>query len=340
MNPRLPTFAAALCAVWCLPALAQDASKTPTFTADVQMVHLLVTVRTPEGRPTGDVARNEFRIFDNGVPQDLAVFDERSGQPLSVALLIDTSLSTKIKLKSEKDSVRAYLQALFSGGNPGDALSLFNFDWRVTQATGFTRNLKWLDDRLTAMISEGGTSLYDAIYLASKELDRRTGRHVMLVISDGGDTVSTKDFHAALRALHDADTVLYAILVVPVEADAGRNVGGENALYGLSTGTGGSRSPPALVRRWTAPSPPFFRICARSITWVITPRALRPPASSSTNCAWKSPAPATPSRAAPDITPRRRRSRICSPTRVRSGNSRPAFFDASANCGALPKAND
>jgi Ca-activated chloride channel homolog len=239
VNPRLPTFAAALCAVWCLPALAQDASKTPTFTADVQMVHLLVTVRTPEGRPTGDVARNEFRIFDNGVPQDLAVFDERSGQPLSVALLIDTSLSTKIKLKSEKDSVRAYLQALFSGGNPGDALSLFNFDWRVTQATGFTRNLKWLDDRLTAMISEGGTSLYDAIYLASKELDRRTGRHVMLVISDGGDTVSTKDFHAALRALHDADTVLYAILVVPVEADAGRNVGGENALYGLSTGTGG-----------------------------------------------------------------------------------------------------
>ena len=87
--------------------------------------------------------------------------------------------------------------------------------------------------------SEGGTALYDAIYLAAGELKRREGRHVVLVVSDGGDTVSKYPFQKALEALHNADAVLYAIVTVPVKGEAGRNLRGENALITLSTWTGG-----------------------------------------------------------------------------------------------------
>ncbi|MGH9630196.1 MAG: VWA domain-containing protein, partial [Bryobacteraceae bacterium] len=81
--------------------------------------------------------------------------------------------------------------------------------------------------------------LYDAVYMASEDIVEREGRHVMVVVTDGGDTVSSKNFHDALEALHDADAIFYAILVMPVTNDPGRNVGGENALAGLAASTGG-----------------------------------------------------------------------------------------------------
>src|SRR5262249_52845780 len=67
----------------------------------------------------------------------------------------------------------------------------------------------------------------------------RDGRRVMVIVTDGGDTTSTMDFHAALEAAQLADTAIYPILVVPIPTEAGRNVGGENALTTLSLGTGG-----------------------------------------------------------------------------------------------------
>ncbi len=97
---------------------------------------------------------------------------------------------------------------------------------------------EWIK-QLKQLKSEGGTSLYDAIYLASRELELRDGRHVMVIVTDGGDTTSVKDFHQALEAAQLADTLLYPVLVVPITNDAGRNVGGENALTTLAAGTGG-----------------------------------------------------------------------------------------------------
>jgi Ca-activated chloride channel family protein len=61
----------------------------------------------------------------------------------------------------------------------------------------------------------------------------------MVIVTDGGDTTSTKDFHQALEAAQRADTVIYPIVVIPIASDAGRNVGGENALTTMSAGTGG-----------------------------------------------------------------------------------------------------
>jgi Ca-activated chloride channel family protein len=70
-------------------------------------------------------------------------------------------------------------------------------------------------------------------------LEGREGRHVLVVVTDGGDTTSAKNFHDALEAAQVADAVLYPVVVIPITNDAGRNVGGENALTTLAAGTGG-----------------------------------------------------------------------------------------------------
>ena len=88
--------------------------------------------------------------------------------------------------------------------------------------------------------------MYDAIFLASRELEYRNGRHVMVLVTDGGDTTSSKDYHEALESAQLADTIMYPILVVPITNDAGRNVGGENALTTLAAGTGGRVFTPNL----------------------------------------------------------------------------------------------
>jgi Ca-activated chloride channel family protein len=70
-------------------------------------------------------------------------------------------------------------------------------------------------------------------------MEDREGRHVIIVITDGGDTTSSHTFHQALEAVQLADAVIYPILVMPITNDAGRNIGGENALTTFASGTGG-----------------------------------------------------------------------------------------------------
>ena len=83
------------------------------------------------------------------------------------------------------------------------------------------------------------TALYDAIYLASRSLDHRKGRKVMVLITDGGDTISRVDYKEALRAAEEAEALVYSIIIVPIESSAGRETGGEHALIQLSEDTGG-----------------------------------------------------------------------------------------------------
>jgi len=103
-----------------------------------------------------------------------------------------------------------------------------------------------MEAALKGLRPESGTSLYDAIYLAARNLEDREGRHVIVVVTDGGDTTSTKKFHQALEAAQLADAVIYSILVMPITNDPGRNIGGENALTTLAVETGGRVFAPAL----------------------------------------------------------------------------------------------
>jgi len=213
---------------------------------NVNLVRVLATVKNPAGQLVGALNKEDFEILDNGVPQQIAVFERQTAQPLSVAMMVDASGSTAIDLKYEVNSVVRFFHALFASGNPKDTVALYSFNYQVTLHNFFTHNEAPLEHSLRGINGEAGTSLYDAIYLASRGLEDREGRKVMIIVTDGGDTTSVKDFHAALDSAQLADAVIYPVLVVPIENDAGRNLGGEHALTTMALGTGGRVFQPTL----------------------------------------------------------------------------------------------
>lgn len=211
----------------------------PNFTIKVSLVRLLVSVRDASGALLTSLNKDDFRVSDSGQTQNIALFERNTSLPLSVAILIDTSGSTETNLHYEVNSIQHFIGTLLTAGNPDDAFELFSFNWRTNLEADFSRNEHRADRALHSLHGEGGTSLYDAIYLASDTLRNREGRHVMIVVTDGGDTTSYKQYNDALAAAQGADAVLYPIIVVPIAADAGRNTGGEHALATLAQSTGG-----------------------------------------------------------------------------------------------------
>lgn len=238
-SPFLKPAAAALL------AMAAACAQT-TFKVDVRLVRLLVTVKDSQGKIAGSLDRGTFSVYDSGVPQEIAVFERNTSLPLSVSVLIDTSGSTGKDLRYELQSVEKFLHALLGEGNSSDAAALYSFNYQVTLLTSFTRRKARLLDALRPLKPDGGTSLYDAIYLASQDVDRRDGRHVIVVVTDGGDTTSRQNYRDALEAAQRADAVIYPILVVPITNGAGRNIGGEHALETLAGGTGGRVFEPSV----------------------------------------------------------------------------------------------
>ena len=218
---------------------AQQTTPPPLFSVKVNLVRLLVSVRDSMGALITNLDRQDFRVLDNGVEQNIAVFERNTSLPLSVALMIDTSGSTRADLHYEVESVLRFIPTLLNAGNPDDTFALFSFNWRVNLESDFSRSSKRAEHALHALHGEGGTSLYDAIYLVSDTLSTREGRHVMVVVTDGGDTTSYKKYPDALAAAQRADVVIYPVVVIPIAGDAGRNTGGEHALATLAASTGG-----------------------------------------------------------------------------------------------------
>jgi Ca-activated chloride channel family protein len=229
-----------------LCAAALWAPQVPVFRAEVDLVRVLATVRNQAGELVGALQKGDFEVFDNGVRQEISVFERRTELPLSVALLVDTSGSTNKELLYETDSASRFLRALLSEGNPEDAVALYSFNYDVTVQQSFTHNYRSLETRLKALRGDAGTALYDAIFLAARDLEPRPGRKVMVIVTDGGDTASAKDVHAALQAAQLADAVIYPVVVMPITNDAGRNIGGEHALQFMAEGTGGRPFLPSI----------------------------------------------------------------------------------------------
>jgi Ca-activated chloride channel homolog len=228
-------------ATWLLAcaALFAQGDADPVFRSDVRLVRLLTTVKNAQGQTIGGLQKDDFTVVDSGVPQEIAAFERYTAQPLSVALLVDTSGSTAKELKGEIAAASKFLKALAKDGNPKDALSFYSFNHDVTQQTGYTRVASSIAKLIDRLVSDAGTSIYDALTLASEPLASREGRHVVILITDGGDTTSIRTYQDALRSLHAADVVLFPIVVVPIRNGAGRNTGGENALTTLAQSTGG-----------------------------------------------------------------------------------------------------
>ncbi len=218
----------------CLGSAQEEPSTT--LKIDVRLVNVFVTVTDQRGAPVGSLNKENFHLMEDGKEQKISVFDKESALPLSIILEVDTSLSTKKDLPLELASARHFAHTIL---RPIDALSVFQFSEIVDEVVPFTADVKTIDRGIDRIHNGAATALYDAICLGSQALDRRRGRKVMVVITDGGDTVSKYDYRDAVRSAQEAEAIVYSIIVVPVEASAGRDTGGEHALIQLSEDTGG-----------------------------------------------------------------------------------------------------
>lgn len=214
---------------------AQEEPST-TLKINVKLVNVFVTVTDAHGAPIGNLTKDNFRLSEDGVEQKISVFDKESALPLSIILAVDTSLSTKKDLPLELASARRFAHTIL---RPVDGLSVYEFSEIVNEVVPFTPDLKTIDHGIDRIRVGSATALYDALYLGARALERRQGRKVMVVITDGGDTVSKVDYRDAVRAAQEAEAIVYSLIVVPVEASAGRDTGGEHALIQLSEDTGG-----------------------------------------------------------------------------------------------------
>src|SRR6202142_2665960 len=228
------------CAAGAQQAAAPAQSAPPpetTLKVDVKLVNVYVTVTDAHGAPVGGLKKENFAVQEDGREQKVSVFDKESALPISIALAIDTSLSTRHDLPLEQASAKRFAHAIL---RPVDALSLFAFSEAVSQSPfGYTADLKRIDEGIDHIRLGAATALFDAVYLASRSLDRRQGRNVLVLITDGGDTISRVDYKGAARAAEEAEALVYSIIVVPIENSAGREIGGEHALIQLSEDTGG-----------------------------------------------------------------------------------------------------
>ncbi len=207
-----------------------------TLKVDVKLVNVYVTVTDAHGAPVAGLKKDNFSLQEDGKEQTISVFDKESAVPLSIALAIDTSLSTRHDLPLEQASAKRFARSIM---RPVDALSVFGFSETVLQSTNYTADLKRIDEGIDHIRMGAATALFDAVYLASRSLDRRQGRKVLVLITDGGDTISRIDYKQAVRAAEEAEALVYSIIVVPIESSAGRELGGEHALIQLSEDTGG-----------------------------------------------------------------------------------------------------
>jgi len=242
-----PATLALLCVVLaCVAAHTQQAQQAPaaprqsepvtTLKVDVKLVNVYVTVTDAHGSPVGGLKKENFTLQEDGRNQTVAVFDKESALPLSIALAVDTSLSTRHDLPLEQASAKRFAHDII---RPVDAISVFGFNESVQQATSYTAELKRIEDGIDHIHLGAATALYDAIYLVSHSLDRRQGRKVIVLITDGGDTISKFGYKEAVRSAEEAEAIVYSIIVVPIENSAGRETGGEHALIQLSEDTGG-----------------------------------------------------------------------------------------------------
>ncbi|HXK59452.1 MAG TPA: VWA domain-containing protein [Acidobacteriota bacterium] len=227
---------------------SQDQPREP-FRVEVDAINVLVSVHDEgTGKFVTDLGPHQFRILEEGVPQEITNFSQQTDLPLSIALAVDTSSSVKLKLEFEKD---AALDFLYSVMRPTDRALLLEFDSGVTLLHDFTSDVNDLVREIKNLRAGGGTSLYDAIYLVcdQKLMEEDPGRKVLVILSDGADVTSSHTFEEALHMAYQAEVTIFAISTTRFGADIDHE--GDNALKQLVENTGGQAYFPFSTRDLT-----------------------------------------------------------------------------------------
>ncbi|MGA8741972.1 MAG: VWA domain-containing protein [Terracidiphilus sp.] len=233
--PALAAFSVGLSLILGL-ALRLTAQEDKPLRLDVKLVSLFVNVTDQKGAIIGGLTKDDFKITEDGRPQTIQVFERQSEMPLNLTLAIDTSSSTYKDRYIEQQAAKKFVHAMMRSQ---DQMSVIEFNTYVYQLTDFTNKVALIDHGLDRMRGAGGTALYDAIYAGSQALGKKDGRKVLVLVTDGGDTVKGSTYNEALEQALRNEVMIYSIIDVPIEASAGRDLGGEHALITLSEQTGG-----------------------------------------------------------------------------------------------------
>ncbi|MHB1935935.1 MAG: VWA domain-containing protein [Acidobacteriaceae bacterium] len=202
----------------------------------VNLVNVPVSVLDGQGRPVTGLVRDDFTLTEDGHPETIRVFQATAARPLSMVLAIDTSVSVRKDLPVAKDAAYELAHSLLGRE---DHVELLGFAGDVTRVVPFTGNLRALDHGLRGLHGGGPTALYGAIARAANDLEPYSGRKVIVAISDGSNSVAGVDYEQARTAALRAQASIESIILVPIGANAGRDLGGEHALIQLSRDTGG-----------------------------------------------------------------------------------------------------
>lgn len=186
----------------------------PAFRTGVDLVSLNVTVTDGTAHYVTDLEVQDFQVFEDGVKQDVTFFT-RSNLPIALALLIDTSASMESRLSIAQEAATGFARRL----RPQDLAEIVDFDSRVIIAQPFTNNVEQLEQAIRRTSAGGSTSMYNAVYIALKDLRKvktvrsvdEIRRQAIVVLSDGEDTSSLLPFEEVLDLAKRSETAIYAI---------------------------------------------------------------------------------------------------------------------------------
>jgi len=218
------------------PAQTKPADREYKLVVEVDLVGVLATVTTPEGAWVPGLSREDFEVFEDGRPQEVKVFGRESDLPLQFCLLFDSSSSIARELQTQQEAAIEFLDSII---RPVDRVSVLRVSDDVEELVRSTSRMDRIRSAVRSIRPGGGTSLYDAIYLAAEILRDARGRKVIVAITDGTDTTSDLAIKDCLKQAQIAEAAVYGLVVQPIKSEPGRNLAGEHAVHYLAEKTGG-----------------------------------------------------------------------------------------------------
>jgi Ca-activated chloride channel homolog len=190
--------------------------KTPPIVSTTGLVHLVATVMDRHRNFVTDLDQNDFKVLEDGTPQEIRYFGRDTDLPLRIGILLDTSNSIRPRLEFEKDAAMDFLQHVIRRNQ--DQAFLMTFDNEPEVIQDYTGDLALLTDAIRKQRAGGGTALNDAIYLAAEKLTNPPlpkanpeVRRVLVVISDGDDNLSDHALSESIEAAIRAEAAIYCV---------------------------------------------------------------------------------------------------------------------------------
>jgi Ca-activated chloride channel homolog len=225
-----------------LAVVAAQAPLQPSFRTGIDVVSLNVTVSEGQHFVT-DLEQGEFNVYEDGVQQNLTFFN-KTNLPIALAVLLDTSASMDTKLPTAQEAAIGFAKRL----RKQDLAEVIDFDNRVSVLQPFTNSSQELEQAIRRTSAGGSTSLYNAVYIALKDLKKAVAknaeeirRQAIIVLSDGEDTSSLLPFEEVLDLAKRSETAIYSIGLRDNESGGGSKLfkEAEFVLKQFSQETGG-----------------------------------------------------------------------------------------------------